>query len=75
MPSRHGVGLFAFWDWFGAEKDTRLSIGSILAFLVLVAAFVLFLMGKMDGVTAGMFGALALAILLSAFPIRWSAPA
>lgn len=51
-----------------------MSIGSILAFLVLVAAFVLFLIGKMDGVSAAMFGALALAILLSAFPVKWRVP-
>lgn len=48
-----------------------MSFGSILAFLVLVAAFVLFLMGKMDGVMAAMFAGLALAILLSPFPVKW----
>lgn len=48
-----------------------MSVGSLVAFLVLVAAFVLFLMSKMDGVMAAMFGGLALAILLSAFPLRW----
>ena len=47
------------------------SLGAILAFLVLVAALVFFLMGRMDVVIAVMFGALALSILLSPFPIRW----
>jgi hypothetical protein len=40
-----------------------------------VADLVLFLMGKLDGVMAGMFAALAVAILLSSFPITWRATA
>ena len=48
-----------------------MSFGAILAFLVLVAAFVLFLVNRMDGVMAAMFCALALSILLSPFPVRW----
>jgi len=51
------------------------SFGTLVALLVLLAAFILFLMGRMDGVTASMFAGLALAILLSAFPLRWSVPA
>ena len=47
-----------------------MSIGYVLAFLVLVAAFVLWLMNRMDPTTAGMFAGLALAIMLSPFPIR-----
>lgn len=51
-----------------------MSIGWLLALLVLLAAFVMFLVGKMDVVTAGMFGGLALAIMLSPFPVKtpWS---
>ncbi len=52
-----------------------MSIGAILAFLTLCAAFVLFLVGRMDGMTAALFGALALAILLSPFPVKWQFPA
>lgn len=48
-----------------------MSFGAILSFLVLVAAFVLFIVGRMDGVQAAMFGALALSILLSPFPVKW----
>lgn len=48
-----------------------MSFGWLLALLVLLAAFVLFLVGRMDGVTASMFGALALSILLSPFPVKW----
>lgn len=48
-----------------------MSFGAILAFLVLVAAFVLFLVDRMGGLEAAMFGALALSILLSPFPVRW----
>lgn len=58
---------------FLGQKEAVVSFGAILAFLVLVAAFVMFLVGKMDGVTAAMFGALALAILLSPFPVKWRA--
>lgn len=66
MPRVAGA-LLAFW---GRRADF-VSIGAILAFLVLVAAFVLFLMNRMDGMLAGLFGALALSILLSPFPVRW----
>ena len=48
-----------------------MSFGAILAFLVLVAAFVLFLVDRMAGLEAAMFGALALSILLSPFPVKW----
>ena len=48
-----------------------MSIGAILAFLVLVAAFVLWLVGQMDVREAGMFAALALAILLSGIAVPW----
>lgn len=48
-----------------------MSFGAILAFLVLVAAFVMWLTDKMPGVEAAMFGALALAILFSPFPVKW----
>lgn len=48
-----------------------MSFGAILAFLVLVAAFVLFLTGRMDGMVSAMFSGLALAILLSPFPVKW----
>ena len=40
------------------------TIGRVLALLVLVAAFVLALVGRMDIVQAVMFGALALAMIL-----------
>jgi hypothetical protein len=49
-----------------------MSLGWLLAFLVLAAAFVMFLVGKMDGVQAAMFGGLALAILFS--PVTFKAP-
>lgn len=52
-----------------------MSFGAILAFLVLVAAFVMAITGKMDIVEATMFGFLALSILLSPFPVKWGAPA
>lgn len=48
-----------------------MSFGGILAFLVLVAAFVLWLTDKMPGLEAALVGALALAILFSPFPVRW----
>jgi hypothetical protein len=50
------------------------SIGWVLAFLTLVSAFVLWLTDKMPAVEAGMFAALALAILFSPFPVKWSWP-
>jgi hypothetical protein len=52
-----------------------MSFGWLLALLVLLAAFVLFVVDRMDGVTAAMFGGLALAILLSPFPVPWKGPA
>ena len=48
-----------------------MSLGAIIAFLVLVAVFVMFLVGRMDGMMAALFGALALAILFSPFPVLW----
>ena len=48
-----------------------MSIGWLLALLALISSLVLFLIGRMDGGTAAMFGALALSILLSPFPIKW----
>lgn len=41
-----------------------ITIGRVLALLVLVAAFVLALIGRMDVVEAVMFGGLAVAMLL-----------
>lgn len=41
-----------------------ITIGWIIALLVLIAAFVLWLAGKMDGLEAAMFGGLALARLI-----------
>lgn len=58
----------------GAGRQILVSFGWLLALLVLVAAFILFLMERMDGITACMFGGLALAILLSPFPVKWSWP-
>lgn len=52
-----------------------MSFGWVLAFLTLVAALVLWLTDKMSGVEAGMFAALALAILFSPFPVKWRVPA
>ena len=40
------------------------TLSRIIALLVLVAAFVLALVGRMDLIEAGMFGALALAMLV-----------
>lgn len=48
-----------------------MSLGSLLAFLVLISAFVLWLVGQMDVREALMFGCLALAILLTAVPLPW----
>lgn len=47
-----------------------MSIGGILALLVLVLAVVLAVVGGLDLKVAGLIGALALAILLSPFPLR-----
>ena len=54
------------------RKEAAMSIGWLLAFLVLVASFVLWLSDKMGGVEAAMFGGLALAILFS--PVTFKAP-
>ena len=51
-----------------------MSIGCLLALLVMLASFVLFIVGRMDGVQAAMFGALAFAILCSPFPVKWPWP-
>lgn len=48
-----------------------MSIGWVLALLVLICAFVLFIVGRMDGLQAAMFGGLALSIMLSPFPVPW----
>ena len=48
-----------------------MSVGWLLALLVLVAAFVLFLVGRMDSLQAAMFAGLALAIMLSPFPVTF----
>ena len=48
-----------------------MSIGYLLALLVLVEAFVLVLVSRMEPLEAAMFGALALAIMLSPFPVKW----
>lgn len=48
-----------------------MSIGGVLALLVLIAAFVLYLISKLDPTDAALFAALAVAILLSAWPIVW----
>lgn len=63
----HGAGFCRS----GARKGRDVSFGHLVALLVLLAAFVLYITGKMDGVPAAMFGGLALAIMLTAFPIRW----
>lgn len=52
-----------------------MSFGTLLAVLVIVADLVLYLMGKLPGEVAAMFAALALAILLSAVPLRWGVAA
>jgi hypothetical protein len=62
-------GLFVVLGTVWGRKATLVSIGWLIALLVLLAAFVLFLMGRMDGLTAAMFGGLAIAILLSPFPV------
>lgn len=46
------------------ERVRAFGIGWILALLVLIADFVLVLMGRIDGLEAAMLGGLALAILL-----------
>jgi hypothetical protein len=52
-----------------------MTLGGILAFPVLVAAVVLALMSRMDGIEAAMFAALSLAILVSGISIPWRVPA
>lgn len=49
------------------------SVGTLIALLVLLASFVLFVVGRMDGVQAAMFGGLAFAILLTVVPLPWRA--
>lgn len=53
------------------REETIVSVGTLIALLVLLAAFVLFVVGRMDGVTAAMFGGLAFAILLTVVPLPW----
>ena len=53
------------------REGLLVSVGWVIGFLVLVAAFVLWLTDKMPGVEAALFGALAAAILFSPFPVRW----
>lgn len=48
-----------------------MSFGTLLALLVLIAALVLALVGRLDPLEAGMFAALALAVLLTAVPLPW----
>jgi len=47
------------------------SLGAILALLVLICALVLALIGRLDYLEAGLFGALALAILLGGILVPW----
>lgn len=63
--------LFGFWG----KKGTAVNFGHLVALLVLGAAFVLWLVGQMDVREALMFIGLAVAILVSPFPIRWTPPA
>lgn len=56
-------------DWGG--KADLVTFGHLVALLVLLAAFVLYITGKMDGVSAAMFGGLAFSIFLTAWPMRW----
>lgn len=46
------------------EQIRALGIGGLIALLVLIAAFVLLLVGRLDPMTAGFYMALALARLL-----------
>ena len=48
-----------------------MSLGTLVALLVLIVAVVLLVIGRMDGLEAGMFAALALAVLLTAVPLPW----
>lgn len=48
-----------------------MSLGSVLAFLVLIAAFVLWLTGGMPVREAVMFGALALAVMFGGVALPW----
>lgn len=50
-----------------------MSIGGILALLVLVLCVVLAFVGGLDLKVAGLVGALALAVLLSPYPLRMPA--
>jgi hypothetical protein len=49
-----------------------MSLGAILAMLVLVAAVVLALIGRMEIVEALMFAALCLAVLLGGIVVPWA---
>lgn len=73
LPACRGHGAGSFLR--SGQKEALVSFGSLVALLVLLAAFVLYLMARMDGVVAAMFGGLALAVLLSPWPIRWTPPA
>jgi hypothetical protein len=57
----------------GAKGVGRVSIGGLLALLVLVLCVVFAFVGGLDLKAAGLIGALALAILLSPYPLRFSA--
>ena len=48
-----------------------MSLGALLALLVLVCAVVLGLIGRMEWVEAGMFAVLAVAILLGGILLPW----
>jgi len=54
-----------------AEGVREVSLGTLVALLVLIVAVVLLVIGRMDGLEAGMFAALALAVLLTAVPFPW----
>ena len=66
----HDMARAFFVSW--GKKGRLVSFGWLLALLVLLATFVLWLTDKMDPVQAGMFAALALAIMLSVFPVKWN---
>jgi hypothetical protein len=48
-----------------------MSFGTLVALLVLIVAVVLLVIGRMDPLEAGLFAALALAVLLTAVPLPW----
>jgi hypothetical protein len=51
-----------------------MSIGGLLALLVLILTVVFYFIGGMDPKVAGLIGALALSILLAPYPLRLGAP-